>query len=106
VFDKIIANGELLVDYQDEKIIFKLNDAVIASLDNTNDLVADYNKDKFTAPVEEEIAESDLPESEIPPALQLESVKEKDIKNPKSSSRANRRKNDDEASSSPPPQTS
>ena len=76
IFDQIVAHGELLVDYQDEKIIFKLNDTVIASLDNTKELVADYTKDKFSAPVEEEVDPSDIPASVIPPELQLEGLKE------------------------------
>lgn len=100
VFDQIIANGELLVDFQDEKIIFKLNDTIVASLDNTAELVADYNKDKFTAPVEE-VDESDIPASQVLPELQLENVKQKD--KPKTPRKV-KSKNADSESSSPPAQ--
>ena len=73
----IVEKGSITLDIKDNKITFKLDKKIIGKLDNTMELVADYNRGKFSEVVEEEVDEKSLPSSEIPNELQLESSKEK-----------------------------
>lgn len=70
---RIHEAGAITLDVQDEKIVFKINDEIVSTLDKTMELVEQFNKGKFSTKVEEEeIAPEHIPETSLIPELQTE----------------------------------
>lgn len=73
---RILEQKSVILDIEKDKIVFKLGEEIIGTLDNTMDLVNQYSKGKFTNEENKEISPEDIPEQKIVPELDVSLEKE------------------------------